>query len=156
MTGKYISPTTLRRFWGYQEKEKQIKPSIFTLDLLSAYAGFHSWIFFYNNFSDSSINNSHLIFNKFFHSSSLSIGDIVWLSWNPNRKVKVRYLGNNKFIIEESINSKLEVGYTFECSTFIKQRPLLITNLSKNNSVPVIYNCGAIDGIDYYIEKTTK
>lgn len=42
-TGEQVSSTTLRRFWGYQEADKQISVRAFTLDVLSHFVGYKSW-----------------------------------------------------------------------------------------------------------------
>lgn len=47
-TGKRVSSTTLRRFWGYQEIDKNISPSRYTLDALAIYAALSRGTIFAN------------------------------------------------------------------------------------------------------------
>lgn len=152
-TGKRVSSTTLRRFWGYQEIDKNISPSRYTLDALAIYAGFKSW----DDFSEYQINhienNSDMIHNESLNVSDLKKGAIVWLSWNPGRQLWVRYLGNYQWIVDKSINAKLSKGYTFCCVAFIKHIPLVLTDVTKDGSVPIIYRCGTEGGIDFHLEK---
>ena len=152
-TNKSVSDTTLRRFWGYQEIDKNISPSRYTLDALAIYAGFKSW----DDFSEYQINhienNSDMIHNESLNASDLKKGAIVRLSWTPSRQLWVRYLGDNQWIVDKSINAKLSEGYTFCCVAFIKHIPLVLTDVTKDGSVPIIYRCGTDGGIEFHLEK---
>ena len=150
---RHVSDTTLRRFWGYQEADKNISPSRYTLDTLSIYAGFKSWDDFceYQNYFTE--NNSEMIFNEYLHSTDLEIGYVVRLTWKPDRQMWVRYLGDNMWSVEKSVNGKLSEGYTFFCATLIKHLPLVLTKVSKDGSNPIVYRCGTEGGIDYQLEQ---
>lgn len=150
---KNVSDTTLRRFWGYQETEKNIRASRYTLDTLAIYAGYKSWDDFCECQNHQTESNSALIYNEYFHASDLEIGTVVRLTWKPNRQMWVKYLGENMWTIVKSVNGKLSEGYTFYCSTFIKHLPLELTKVSKDSSKNMIYRCGIDGGIDYHIEQ---
>lgn len=152
-TGNRVSGTTLRRFWGYQETDKNISPSRYTLHSLSIFAGFKSWDDFCECQNNPVENNSGIICNESLNVSDLQKGAIVRLSWNPGRQLWVRYLGGNKWIVDKSLNAKLSEGYTFSCVVFIKHLPLVLTDVTKDGSKPIIYRCGTEGGIDFHVEK---
>ena len=152
-TGKMVSSTTLRRFWGYQETDKHISPSRYTLDTLSIYVGFKSWTDFCECRNNPLQSNSGIIYNEYLHASDLVEGTVVRLTWKPNRQLWLRYLGDNMWTIVKSINAKLSEGHTFFCATFIKHLPLVLTRVTKDGSKPVIYRCGTEGGIDFHVER---
>ena len=45
------------------------------------------------------------------------------------------------------------VAYTFSCVAFIKHLPLVLTDVSKDGSKPIIYRYGTEGGIDFHVEK---
>ena len=55
------------------------------------------------------------------YTDELCEGDKVLLSWAPNRRCELRYLGENKFVVESVLNSKLMVGDTFVCAQFFQK-----------------------------------
>jgi hypothetical protein len=56
-------------------------------------------------------------------------------------------LGNEKFVVEKSENSKLSEGDTFSCSFFFLNEPLYITNLVQGKKPPVDFVAGNKDGL---------
>ena len=151
-TGRNISPTTLRRIWGYQESDKHIQPSLYTLDTLSCYAGYKTWDEFCKCTTAPSTNSSRFINNDSLYTSEIPVDSIIRLTWNPNRQVFAQYLGSNTFKIIESINSKLQAGWMFKCSVFIKNMSLCISILQEDDSEPQMYCCGIKGGIDYLLQ----
>lgn len=49
---------------------------------------------------------------------SLDIGQTLRLTWEPGRIVTLKYQGNDVFVVEESVNSKLRKGDAFTCHLF--------------------------------------
>lgn len=151
-TNKRVSDTTLRRFWGYQETNKHINPSRYTLDTLACYAGFKSWDDFNECQNNHIESNSGMIYSECLHASDLEEGSVVRLTWKHDREMWVRYLGGNQWIVDKSVNAKLLEGHTFFCVAFIKHIPLVLTGVTKDGSKPIIYRCGIEGGIDYHLE----
>jgi hypothetical protein len=58
--------------------------------------------------------------------SDLSEGDRVQVEWLPNRRCVFRFLGENQFVVQESLRSKLSVDDTFETAAFIVGKPLYV------------------------------
>lgn len=85
--------------------------------------------------------------------SALDVGEEVTLTWCPGRIVKVKYRGNDEFEVVESVNSKLEVGYTFVCHQFVADEPCYLSNLCRKGCEPCNYVCGQTGGIKWKLER---
>ena len=57
------------------------------------------------------------------------------LGWLPDRLVTVTYLGQNRFVVEESLNSSLQPGDSFECLQIQTGRPLYLDRFRRNGSL---------------------
>jgi len=122
-----ISPTTLKRLWGYIDGADETRNS--TLEILVKFLGFDNWNAFLEHISQE--NGSDPILSPHIDVATLEPDERVKVSWEPNRRCTFRYLGDNKFIVEEAENSKLQVGNTFFCNLFILGEPLYISNLTQ-------------------------
>lgn len=142
-TRETMSPTTLKRLWGYVDGADQTRNS--TLEILSQFLGFNGWDQFIEEINKD--NGSDKVLSPHIDAKELNIGDIIRVSWRPDRHCIFRYLGNMKFIVEEAENSKLKVGNTFYCSLFILGEPLYISRLVQGKNPPVDFVVGNKDGL---------
>ena len=81
-------------------------------------------------------------------------GDRMNIIWNPDRNITVRNLGEDLFVIEKSINSKLQVGDRFCCGVFIENEALYLSRLTRGDEVLGAYICGKENGIKYLLQTT--
>lgn len=142
-TRETMSPTTLKRLWGYIEGADQTRNS--TLEILTRFLGFDNWDAFIENIDKES--NSNEVLSSHIKAVDLAVGDHVKVSWMPNRHCTFRYLGDEQFIVEEAENSKLKVGNTFSCSLFILNEPLYLSRLVQSNNPPVAFVVGTKGGL---------
>lgn len=140
-----ISPTTLKRLWGYIDGADTIRNS--TLNLLSQFLGYQDWDAFLNELENNNEIQSAIIISRHILTQDLQPNDIIEVGWQPNRHCIFRYLGNRTFIVEESSNSKLKEGNTFACSLFVLGEPLYIDNLIQNGRPPVAFVVGNKSGL---------
>lgn len=143
-----ISSTTLKRFWGYIEG---CSPRRQTLSLLSQFVGYGGWEQFCEHSSVGGVIESDFILNNAINVSSLSKGVLLRLTWAPDRCVTIRYEGLEMFKVMESLNSKLSIGDTFQCSQIIEGEPLFLRCLVHEGGSPTNYVCGKIGGVLYRI-----
>ncbi|MBE6308341.1 MAG: hypothetical protein E7087_03430 [Bacteroidales bacterium] len=145
--GTYISPITLKRFWGYLGKDKQKPPYKHTLNILAKYAGYIN----YDEFINEKENNieSNFLLNKCLQTRSLRKGCKLEIKWRPNRCVTVQYEGMEMFKVTESINSKLSKGDTFIVGEIVDGEPLILSHLIHEGKQPVNYICGRLGGIKF-------
>ena len=142
-THETISPTTLKRLWGYIDGADETRGS--TLNILSKALGFRDWDEFLVHLDRSG--NSSPIFSPHLCVDDLAPGDRICVSWKPDRRCTFRYLGNGKFLVEAAENSKLKVGNTFSASLFILHEPLFLNDLVQGNNPPVPFVVGNRDGL---------
>ena len=124
---EYISPTTLKRTWGYLDGVKQIRYS--TLEFLSRFAGFKSWDNYLAEWKISSEQNSNIVTKGVVNASELAEGDTVSVEWAPNRRVSFKHLGGCRFEVTESVWSHLDVEDTASVMLSVIGEPLLLTYL---------------------------
>lgn len=153
-THSYMSPTTLKRFWGYLNNSKTYKPRKSSLDLLSIYVGYKDYEAFCSQSSANNDEGSDYVKSPNLYSTSIRVGDIVKLIWDPNRCVKIKFMGDDMFEVVESVNSKLEAGDRFCCSCFINNEPLYLTRLVRNGVVLGAYVCGQKGGIKFLLDNS--
>ena len=147
LTKNQISPTTLKRFWGYLKEGEKQTPRIYTLDILSRMAGYKDWKAFMNATSEQQ--ESGFMNNESLSADSLFRGDRLRLLWSPDRDVTIQYEGLDMFTVIKSVNSKLSQGDTFHCNHFISGEPLHLHCLVHEGGSPTNYVCGRINGITF-------
>ena len=135
-----ISPTTLKRLWGYIDGADTTRYS--TLDLLSKFIGYTNWEAFLLVLSERTDVQSQPMLGDGVLSANLSIGECLEITWSPNRRCVFHYLGNLRFKTIEAEHSKLHVGNTFECPFFLVGQPAYLTNLIQETATPLNFVIG--------------
>ena len=150
-TGSLLSPTTLKRLWGYLREKEQQTPRLTTLNILSRYIGYIDYATFCKYQQTGSECESDFLTNNCLQTKSLIKGDLVKLLWQPNRCVTIQYIGLCMFRVVESKNSKLSQHDTFICERIIENHPLFLSNLIHENGNPVNYICGKKGGVKFQL-----
>lgn len=140
-----VSYSTLKRLWGYVTLSPT--PRISTLDILARYTGHKDYKDFCKELSKRTTEDSGFITSDFLDVSTLNKGDSLQIGWAPNRLVVMKYLGNFKFEVIKSTNSKLEPGDTFEITNIIVGYPLYIPHIFRNGEYTPSYIAGREGGI---------
>lgn len=157
-TNVLLSTSTLKRFWGYVAKQDETRGELrrSTLNTLSAYVGYTDWQAFCNRTgAQQGEDTSNLFYgHKQLTADKLQPGDMLTLMWNPDRLVKLRYSGNDVFMVTESQHSKLAVGDTFKCHAFVEHQPLTLVDLVHLGMPPCGYTCGKAGGIRFYLHSS--
>lgn len=148
-----ISPTTLKRFWGYLPQETPFTPRITTLNILSRLVGYRGWTEFLERMKDGCLVESGFTYDKFLYTRTLKRGSHLLLVWAPDRQVLIRLEGQDLFTVITSKNSKLSVGDTFICPCFVMDEPLHLHCLRHNGGAPTDYICGRKSGIRFELTK---
>lgn len=139
--GALISPSTLKRLWGYVRP--QTKPRMSTLDLLAKYCGRDNYASLCTELRDSSA----FITTSRTDSAALLPGAEVMLQWLPDRTVLVRYLGDRRFRVLDGGSSKLREGDEFEATSFLVGHPLYIDVIVRDGKPLPPYVAGRSGGL---------
>ena len=150
-----INAKTLKRFFGYDKTTESSFLRLYTLDILSQYLGYENWDAYLEHIYLLEGSDSGDFKGKEINANDLQIGDTFQITWQPNRKSTLKYLGNQRFEIIETENSKWQVGDTFICKHFISGKPLYVDNLTDNNGIlkSAMYLVGERCGISFEFPK---
>lgn len=130
---EHVSESTLERMWGYSTREADAV-SVRTLNVLSRYVGASSWKGFCDDLKNSSQIESEEFSGDSVVSAALVAGKRLQLGWLPDRLITIEYLGKNRFVVIESINSSLQPGDSFECIQIQAGRPLYLDRFRRAGS----------------------
>ena len=146
-----ISPTTLKRLWGYIDGADTTRRT--TLCLLAQFLGYADWEAYQTSLATRTDVESAAFEGEGVHIDDLQKGDRVEVTWLPNRMCVFRYEGEAHFVVEEAANAKLHVGDTFDAACFIIGKPMYLDNLQPitNNQSPITnlsYVAGSKHGLN--------
>lgn len=150
-TEETLSASTLKRVWGYVASKSNI--SHYSLDVLSRVVGFENWDDFSNENNVSKDYNSQRVIRRKLFTKALSVGDTIKVTWKPDRVITIEYIGQERFRILESINSKLKAGDTFCCLMFVDNEHLFLHKLARDEMPVSDYICGQEGGIRWNLTK---
>ena len=142
-TGVHIGATTLKRLLGFAQDERM--PHASTLDVVARYLGYANW----NELaavedkgnSDFDANDDEL------RSSDLAVGAEVEFAYLPDRLVRLQYLGDCRYQVLESQNSKLQVADMVEILNFVLHHPLLVLNVWREGKQLGQFTAGRVSGL---------
>lgn len=141
-----ISPTTLKRLWGYIEGADTTRRT--TLCLLSQFLGYADWEAYIAELKTRNNAESEAFMGDGIHSADLELGQLVEVTWLPNRRAVFRYLGDGRFQVVEAENAKIHQGDMFRCSFMLVGQPMYLDDLIQADSAPVSYVAGSRHGLN--------
>lgn len=121
-TNEYLSPTTLKRLFGYIPQTSE--PRVTTLSILARFAGYKGW----QDYIDCHEVESGFVSMPKIVTSELQVGQKIIMAWNPDRECVVEYVGNNRFVVLHAINAKMQVGDQFTALQFVLGQALNANN----------------------------
>ena len=142
-TGVHIGATTLKRLLGFAQDERT--PHASTLDTIAQYLGYAHWDELQE--IDDGGNSDFDTPEGELRSADLQAGQQVEFTYLPDRKVRLRYLGDNRYEVVESQNSKLQVGDEAKIINFVLHHPLLATNVCRAGRPMGAFTAGRISGL---------
>lgn len=105
-TGERLSVNTIKRLAGVIEYSGGIRES--TLEIVALYLGFKSVKELKNSLAETT-SDFNLPSNGV-NLAALPSDTLVEIEWLPDRKVRLRHLSMGRYLVEESLNSKLKSG----------------------------------------------
>lgn len=121
---EHISITTLERIWNYSTRNAD-NISVRILDIVSRFVGADNWEDFCNTLYIKAKKESELFgSDDAINCSELVVGTRIRIGWMPDRVCEVEYVGNNRFVATEIVNSSIRPGDSFCCMQIQKGREL--------------------------------
>ncbi len=142
---EHISPTTLKRLWGYIDGAETTRHS--TLCLLAQFLGYADWDAYLASLAARTDVESETFAGEGVRSGELRAGQLVEITWLPNRRCIFRYEGGNTYTVIEAHNTKLQTGDRFEAACFLIGKPLYADRLVRGSEQPTSYVAGKRNGI---------
>lgn len=145
-TGVLLSPTTLKRLWGYLDEP--VTPRRLTLDVLARFCGWRD----FNDFANGNIpeiESGNIGSASIRTGENICRGERVRLFWAPSRMCLIEYLGDIDWKVVEAEGTRLRPGDTFRCALIVSGEPLYLDNLIHEGSRPGVYVCGRKNGITF-------
>lgn len=142
-TGVRIGATTLKRLLGFAQDERQ--PHTSTLDAIAHYLGYAHWdeLAKIEDQGNSDFDSP----DGEVRSADLQVGCEVEITYLPDRRVVLFYLGNNRYRIQQSENSKLLVGDEVEILGFVLHHPLLVMQVWRSGQSLGQFTAARISGL---------
>lgn len=106
-TGQTLGTTTLKRMMGFVNGPASPRPS--SLDIIAQYLGYPDYDLLAKDIGqDADISDFREV--ESLDSADLEPGEQIQLTYQPNRLLVLTYIGDNKYVVNESRGSKLLKG----------------------------------------------
>ena len=128
--GERVSPSTLKRIWGYVRLQPRQRLS--TLDLLARYTGRAD----YRALCIELQETSDYFSEESVMAREMEPGQRITLQWMPDRTVTLRHLSGTDFEVEEAGSSKLRKGDRVSAVGFILGQPLYLDIVREGEALP--------------------
>ncbi len=145
-THELISDTTIRRLYKKGQEYPNVSDDI--LNILSRCVGFNHFKEFSDYITSAGIKDSELSVGiNGIKASDLCVGDRVYIAWRPDRQCSLKYLGGNRFEVDETENASISKGDTFTCTMLVEGRCLYVDNLVHDGEIYESYAMGKVGGL---------
>jgi hypothetical protein len=145
-TRERLSPTTLKRIWGYLKNENvQTRPH--TLNVLAQFVGYKGYDDFCENACETTEAQSGITATERVSANELRWGQKLVIRWLPDRRIMVKHQGDGHFVVMEAEHTKLNVGDTFVCHLMLQREPLYLDQLVHDGMPPTTYVAGQRNGV---------
>lgn len=145
-TGELLSCSTLKRLYGYVSLNPIPRKS--TLDILCRFIGHKDFGEFSSLLKSNPEFSSQFFSSKAIYSDELQEGDKITIGWQPDRVVHLKYLGQDEFLVTESINSQLQANDRFSQTHFMLSYPLYIARILRDGEYTPAYIAGRQGGLN--------
>lgn len=142
-TGVHIGATTLKRLVGFAQDERT--PHASTLDAIARYLGYAHWDEL-SKIEDNG-NSDFETPDDEIRSADLQTGSCVEITYLPDRKVTFEYLGDNRYRVTASENSKLQKDDEVGILNFVLHHPLLVVNVWRDRESLGQFTAGRVSGL---------
>ena len=140
-----LSLSTIKRLWGYVESNGA--PRLSTLNALARFLNFTDWHAYLVSLEQRGGIESAMFTGEGIQTSELKKGDLIAVTWQPNRQCTFRYLGENQFVVVDSKNAKLQRGTTFSASRFMIGQLMYLDNILLADGTRTSYVAGKHHGL---------
>ena len=128
-TGQTLGTTTLKRMMGFVNGPAS--PRLSSLDIIAQYLGYPDYDLLAKDIGqDADISDFREV--ESLDSANLEPGEQIQLTYQPNRLLVLTYIGDNKYVVNESRGSKLLKGDKLMIAGFYVGFTLLISDVERS------------------------
>ena len=142
-----LSETTVKRMFGLVGKdspERNRTPHGSTMDIVAKYLGYNSYKDLLREIGEGDFSSEFTSLHKI-EAEDLEVGTQIQVRYEPARVIVMTYLGDGKFLINESVNSKLQKGDRITLSNLVLEHEMIVSEVVRNGQNLGGYR-GAKDG----------
>ncbi len=146
-TGQRLGLTTIKRITGIIPYDNTPRAS--TLDILARYLGFNSW-----DALAEELNRQISGFggeSPFIDLANQPVGTELSLSWEPDRRIRIRHEGEGFYLVKEAANSKLLPADRLTLSQIAWNFPLVVKEVEREGKKLGCYRAAPTTGITQII-----
>lgn len=129
ITGERLGVTTIKRLFGFAGE--LVEPRGTTMDIIAQYLGYHDMKDMASKLGDQS-DISMFTPVESIDPATLAEGTQIQITYDPDRLIVMTYLGDSRFIINESQNSKLRKGDKIHVAQLAKGFDLLALDIVRD------------------------
>lgn len=129
-----LSETTIKRMFGLvgpDSKERNRIPHKSTMEILAKWLGYDNYESLLREIGEKDCSSEFTAMESI-DLSKLTEGTRIKLTYHPSRTLLLEYLGSNRFMVEQSINSKLQKDDTLLITHLIKNQELIAGDVVRN------------------------
>lgn len=142
-TTKKISASTVKRLFGMAKGIDE--PRLYTMDTLAVYLGYKNYDELLIEFK--AANSSEFEIVEEIRVNTLDTNVKLLLHYEPNRRLKLRYIGESKFELLEVVNSKLKKNDLLVVEHIVRNYPLFLSNVIREEKNLGSYTAAKISGV---------
>lgn len=128
-TGERLGVTTIKRLFGFAGEK--VTPRGTTMDIIAQYLGYADMKDMERQLGDAADISMFTAIDEI-GSSSLAEGTQIQITYSPDRLLVLTYIGDCRFIVNESQNGKLRKGDKIRVTHFAKGFELLVSDVVRD------------------------
>lgn len=142
-TGESLSLNTVKRLLGILSYDS--RPREITLYIIARYLGYNDWEQLQNSIQDKISDFNSPV--EFIDLKELPADTVVIIKWNPEREIKLRHIKEEKYIILEAVNSKLQKGDVLSLSQIAVGFPFMAREVVREGKSLGNYTSARLEGV---------
>ncbi|MDE6418875.1 MAG: hypothetical protein K2K49_06680 [Duncaniella sp.] len=127
-TGQTLGTTTLKRMLGFVNGPATSRPS--SLDIIAQYLGYPDYDILSKALGDDCDISAFRVVENI-DSADLEAGEQIQITYHPNRVLVLSYIGDNRYVVNESRGSKLTKGDILTIAGFYVGFELLVSDVER-------------------------
>ena len=144
VTGESLSLNTVKRLVGLLPYDST--PRLVTLNIISRYLGYSSWQILQENLTGKI--SDFNVENFFIDLINQPLDSCIKIRWQPDRCIEIRHLGDGKYIVMDSLNSKLHQDDILALSQIAEGFPFMVKSVERDGESLGNYIAAKKTGID--------